>query len=151
MEKQGPAFWKCWRSKFEPNKHFVSHVDRIGEAGIIAAHFAGHFGRVCSNRSESGAARLMNEYLSKRSGYQGHPYNDSYAFDAELVENVIGKLKRGKAAGLDNLTCNHAPSVQPHSITRGATTAEKLRDQGLGPNNGALALRARPQPLPSGE
>jgi len=49
----------------------------------------------------------MNEYLLKRSGYQGHPYNDSYAFDAELVENVISKLKRGKAAGLDNLTCEH--------------------------------------------
>jgi len=49
----------------------------------------------------------MNEYLSTRAGYQSRPYNDSYAFDAKLVENVIGKLKRGKAGGLDNLTCEH--------------------------------------------
>jgi len=48
-----------------------------------------------------------NNNLSTRAGYQGRPYNDSYAFDAKLVENVIGKLKRGKAGGLDNLTCEH--------------------------------------------
>ena len=107
LQKQGTAFWKCWRSKFEPNKHFISHVDGSSDAEIIAEHFASHFGTVCSHSSESGAARLMNEYLSKRADYQGHPYNNSYAFDAELVENVIGKLKRGKAAGLDNLTCEH--------------------------------------------
>jgi len=30
-----------------------------------------------------------------------------YHFDAELVENAIMKMKRGKAAGLDNITVEH--------------------------------------------
>ena len=34
-------------------------------------------------------------------------YNDSHAFDAEIVESVIGKMKRGKAAGLDGIMCEH--------------------------------------------
>jgi len=47
------------------------------------------------------------EYLLKRARYCGQPYNDSRAFDAELVESVIGKMKRGKAAGLDGIMCEH--------------------------------------------
>ena len=38
-------------------------------------------------------------------GYQGQPYDENrLAFDAELIENVIVKMKRGKAAGLDGIT-----------------------------------------------
>ena len=35
LEKQGTAFWKCWLSKFEPNKHLVSYVDCISDAETI--------------------------------------------------------------------------------------------------------------------
>ena len=45
IEKQDTAFGKCWRSRFEPNKHFISHVDGIGDVGLIAEHFASHFSR----------------------------------------------------------------------------------------------------------
>jgi len=59
------------------------------------------------NCSKSGADRLKNEYLLRKIGYQSQPYVDGFAFDAKLVENVIGKIKRGKATGLDNITCVH--------------------------------------------
>jgi len=45
--------------------------------------------------------------MSKRSSYQGQTDANNYAFDAELVENVIVNMKRGKAAGLDSITSEH--------------------------------------------
>ena len=61
-----------------------------------------------ANSSNLGASRLKTEYVSKRFSYQGQPYDENrFAFDAELIDNVIGKMKRGKAAGLDGITCEH--------------------------------------------
>ena len=43
----------------------------------------------------------------KRSQYQGQPYIKHYAIDAELVENIIRKMKRGKADDLEGIICEH--------------------------------------------
>ena len=108
LAKQGTAFWKCWRSKFESNKRCINQVDGINDSNVIAEHFASHFERVCANSSNLGASRLKTEYVSKRFSYQGQPYDENrFAFDAELIETVILKMKRGKAAGLDGITCEH--------------------------------------------
>ena len=37
----------------------------------------------------------------------GAATDNSFHFDAELVETVINKMKLGKAAGLDGLTAEH--------------------------------------------
>ena len=42
-----------------------------------------------------------------RSPYVGSPLIDEYEIDAELVEQVISDMKRGSAAGLENLTAEH--------------------------------------------
>ena len=42
-----------------------------------------------------------------RAYYIGGRIDDSYKFDAELVENVIHKMKKGKAADLDGITVEH--------------------------------------------
>ena len=42
-----------------------------------------------------------------RSDYCGNLIDDSSYFDAELVENVFSKMKRGKAAGLDGISAEH--------------------------------------------
>jgi len=77
------------------------------DASVITEHFASHFEKVYTNGSVLGAARLKQEYMSKRPGYQGQTDASNYAFDAELVENVIVNMKRGKAAGLDSITSEH--------------------------------------------
>jgi len=41
-------------------------------------------------------------------GYQGQHYDENrFGFNAELIENAIVKMKGGKAAGLDGITCEH--------------------------------------------
>ena len=46
-----------------------------------------------------------------RSDYHGHAIDDRFRFDADLLENVIIKMKRGKAAGLDGITTEHVSFV----------------------------------------
>jgi hypothetical protein len=50
---------------------------------------------------------LNKNYNSQRFGYVGAPLSDEYTIDAELVENIINDMKRGKAAGPDDLTIEH--------------------------------------------
>ena len=40
-------------------------------------------------------------------------YDKSYHLDVELVENMLSKMKRGKAAGLDGLTVEHLTHRHP--------------------------------------
>ena len=42
-----------------------------------------------------------------RGNYCGCPSTEFELFDAELVELVIYKMKRGKAAGLDGIITEH--------------------------------------------
>ena len=43
----------------------------------------------------------------------GDPLLDMYKFDVELIECVSSKMKRGKAAGLDELTIEHVICSHP--------------------------------------
>jgi len=55
----------------------------------------------------AGDARLKAVYCDMRANYRGCVIDDSYMFDAELVEKSISKMKRGKAADLDGLMVEH--------------------------------------------
>lgn len=57
--------------------------------------------------TEAGTARLKKKYEQMRSSYCDHSVIESFRFDAELVENVIANMKRGKAAGLDAISAEH--------------------------------------------
>ena len=47
---------------------------------------------------------LQEEYMDKRKEYHGYSLSDDiHAIDAELVETVINKLERGKAADIHGL------------------------------------------------
>ena len=51
--------------------------------------------------------RLRGHYERLRRVYCGNSTREDHMFDAELVENVISKLKCGKAAGLDGISAEH--------------------------------------------
>ena len=113
INKQGATFWKCWKDKFGRNKQAVSHVDGSADHETIVDKFADHFSKVCSNLTVTGAARLKNNYENIRAAYCGAPDRYEYFFDAELVENIISNMSRGKAAGLDGLSAEHLQYCHP--------------------------------------
>ena len=45
--------------------------------------------------------------------YVGAPLDKHYHFDVELIEDLLYKMKRGKAAGLDGLTVEHVIHSHP--------------------------------------
>jgi len=57
---------------------------------------------------------LLNDL---RAQYCGSVLTDEQAFDAELLSRLINSLKRGKAAGLDELTCEHLQHSHPNVVS----------------------------------
>ena len=112
MQKHGPEFWKCWRSKFETGKK-CDEVDGCVDDTVIADKLACHFSNSYSCNNEQRATELQNEYTNMRAGYLGLPLTEEHLINVELVSNVILKLKRGKAAGLDGLCAEHLVHSHP--------------------------------------
>jgi exonuclease III len=112
-QKSGTAFWKCWKSKFETAPRTNKQVNGLSDEVIIANKFAHHFAEACTTFDTGQENTLKHRYTSMKARYDGLPLTDDYYFDAELVERVSGKLKRGKAAGLDSLMAEHVQYSHP--------------------------------------
>ena len=110
LKKNGPTFWKCWNSKFESRNTCVE-VDGCVDESTIADKFANRFHGAYSCNNASRAAEMYAEYRRLRKNYQGLPLLGN--FDVELISCVLSKLKRGKAADLDNLTAEHLMYSRP--------------------------------------
>jgi len=113
VNKQGNAFWKCWRSKFESNGKRVNQVDGVTDEKEIINIFEQHFSKTCSNLTVDGSNKLKKIYSSKRPNYCGLPFDDYLLFDVELIDKSVSSLDRGKAAGLDSLTAEHLQHSHP--------------------------------------
>jgi Reverse transcriptase (RNA-dependent DNA polymerase) len=111
LAKDGPNFWKSWRSKFGGTKSTAHQVDGLVSDNDIVNNFVEHFIKGSSNLTENGNNYLRNMYNLKRSNYCGSPH--IYEFDVELVERTVRNMKRGKAAGLDGLTVDHLINCHP--------------------------------------
>ena len=80
---------------------------------IIAGKFAQHFEKSYSCNNQDRADLLKQEYSKLRNKYSGLPLPDNVVFDTELVSDMISKLKRGKAAGIDGLMAEHLMFIHP--------------------------------------
>ena len=107
MKKEGPTFWKCWRSKLDSQKQSVHHVDGIVDPTHLVEHFAKHFAKIGSRTADENSHKLQVCYHQMREHYIGCADIASSTINAELVESSINKMKRGKAAGLDGLSAEH--------------------------------------------
>ena len=56
---------------------------------------------------------MQSVYQNRRQNYVGDPFLDDYKFDVELMEDALIEMKRGKAAGLDELTVEHVVHSHP--------------------------------------
>ena len=98
LKKNGKSFWNCWNSKFASHSKWVE-VDGCVDANIIVEKFADHFSKCYVAHNMDRANRLFDDYVKLRENYIGLPSNCNGTFDAELMDNIISSLGRGKAAG----------------------------------------------------
>ena len=108
MPKYGTRFWKCWNSQFEKVNKCCKYIDGMTDDVQIAEAFAEHFRKTCTSFNEVQNSHLKFQHADWRKDYAGDPLTVTYLFDAELLEAVCCKMKRGKAAGLDELTVEHS-------------------------------------------
>jgi exonuclease III len=137
--KQGNTFWNCWRSKFSSKGKRPLQIDNLTRDSDIADHFAYHFKNICTIRTVDGNKKLQDIYLEKRSAYNGTPFTSDLAFNAELIEDIINKMKRGKAAGLDGLTAEHLQHSHPSLPTFLAKLFNLIIDTGIVPEKFGLS------------
>jgi len=80
-----------------------------------------HFSSICTSVNQAHSQTLKSEFLELRRNYVGTPLTDEYQFDVELIAGVMSQLKRGKAAGLDNIVAEHlqySHSILPFLLTK---------------------------------
>ena len=106
IAKNGAAFWKCWKSKFNSSSR-CEQVDGCTDKETIANNFVNYFKEIYSCNNLSRAQELENEYNELRASYSGLPLPCELKFDTELVSSVLSKLKRGKAADFVSLSAEH--------------------------------------------
>jgi len=98
LRKNGNEFWKCWKSKFETKSPTCKQVEGITAHQQIVDKFQQHFAQLCSAAADTDARDLHEAYVNMRPSYISSPHMEKYVIDAELVEKVVGGLKRDKAA-----------------------------------------------------
>ena len=106
LKKDGSAFWKCWRSKFE----FASkcrEIEGCVDNSVIADKFALHFRNTFSYNNLDRVQALKDEYSKLNENYFGLPSSTTNPFDTKLVSKIIIDLKNGKAADVVGLTSEH--------------------------------------------
>ena len=70
---------------------------------------------------------------------------DAYNFDAELIDIIVHKMKRGKAAGLDGITVEHVLHSHPAIYTLLSKLFNLLLKHGFVPDSFGLSYTV---PLP---
>jgi len=110
LMKDGTAFWRCWRSKFD-NKTKCTLGDGCVDPYVIAAKFSS-FSKstfTCNNPNRAETYEFALHYPN----YCGLPVKDEHQIDTELVSKIIGKLEHGKAQDIDSLSTEHLYYCHP--------------------------------------
>ena len=112
LHKDGPNFWKVWRSKFNTRPK-CEQVDGCADNSTIAHKFMEHFSSVCTSVNQAHSQTLKSDYLELRRNYVGTPLTDEYRFDVELIADVIVNLSAAKQQVLITLWLNICNTATP--------------------------------------
>ena len=113
LRKSGHDFWKIWKSKFDYNTNDILQVDGTSNSAVIVENFAKHFEKVCRPSSPVHNDKFKALFMKKRSIYNELLVGADDVFSVELVSDIVMKMKKGKAAGMDNLSCEHLQYSHP--------------------------------------
>ena len=116
LKKSGHAFWKCWRAKFGNKNSNPLLVDGKTDEATITRIFAEHFQNVCKPFSEVKNSEMKAKFETMKAGYHTPLPDKDKLFDTQLLSELIAKMDNGKAAGLDDLSCEHLKYCHPIAI-----------------------------------
>ena len=109
--KDSSTFWKMWKNKFNNKMTQATQIDGINDDMQIADNFAELFGKSCKDNI-SFTDKTRNMLVDRLKDYSGDNF-DHDSITVELVTSIIDKLKFGKAAGIDSMSCEHIRYAHP--------------------------------------
>ena len=105
-------FWKVWKSKMGTERYKNKCVNGKTNPNDISQCFADYFSKACSSNNDDRCKKLYADYCIKRQSYA--PGTSTGALvTADIVEKLIINLKKGKSAGIDDLTSEHLQFSHP--------------------------------------
>ena len=115
LQKDQPAFWKSWSSKFCSKVKPSEVVDGENDMAHIANNFAAVFEQACTSNCAATSDKLYEEYFRLRPEYIGSVTGnvEVETINTELITKCIQGLKLGKAAGLDEVEPEHIVYAHP--------------------------------------
>ena len=106
MHKDMRTFWACWQKKTGKSKSTPSHVEGLSADAEIAQAFADHFKQPFIGVQEPNKPVYNNEEFCDKT--------DMWLLNVEETDRIMrSNLKRGKAAGIDNITTEHILFAHP--------------------------------------
>ncbi len=112
LHKNMGSFWKIWNKKFGSDRARTSSIiDGTYEPQEIAEKFANYFASTCSPADSKNSSDLV-KFLQDFKVYNGGLVDNSH-FSVELIDDVVSRMNKGKAAGLDGLTIEHIVHSHP--------------------------------------
>ena len=108
--KNNNNFWSIWNSKFGSKKSCSNVINGSSNNQTIADNFAIYFSKIYTEEQS-----LTDNFSSVFDGrFLEYVGNDKeLLFDIATIDDVISKLKRGKASGVDNISCEHLQFAHP--------------------------------------
>ena len=111
VKKDPDTFWKLWKKKFGSKTRKSNIIEGCTDEIEIAGKFADFFflggdGNVEKDRAKK---KKLSDLLDS---YQGDTF-DLVAVNVELIDTFISSLKKGKAAGSDNISAEHLKFAHP--------------------------------------
>jgi len=82
IQKKGPTFWKCWRSKFTTSSPCIE-VGGCNDSTVIADNFSNYFKKIYNCNDQTRADKLKADFYKLRNGYCGLPVPCDLDFDTE--------------------------------------------------------------------
>jgi len=116
LKKSGHAFWKCWRAKFGNKNSNPLVVSGKTDEATITCIFAEHFQSICKPFSEVKNSEMKAKFETMKAGYYTPLLDKDKMFDTQLLSELIAKMDNGKAAGLDDLSCEHLKYCHPIAV-----------------------------------
>ncbi len=112
LEKDRNSFWKSWNSKFKKKSAHASFVGGCNKIENIVEKFRLFFSQTCIPNNESIHKSHKDKFLQEFDSYSLiDDVND--LLTTEMVGAALGKLKKGKAVGVDNVSVEHLIHAHP--------------------------------------
>ena len=108
--KNNKFFWNIWNSKFGASKSCSTFINGTSDNQLIVDGFATFFSQIY-NDNDDNESKFSSIFETGFSSYSGD--NLELIFDIATVDDVISNLKKGKASGVDNISCEHLQYAHP--------------------------------------